>query len=351
MTAPSRWVLYGANGYTGELIAREAVVRGLRPILAGRRDEAIAPLARELSLDHLAVALDDDAVLDALLGGRALVMHCAGPFARTAAPMVAACLRAGAHYLDITGEIPVFEACAAQDAAARARGVTLLPGVGFDVAPSDCLAAHLKARLPTATHLTLAFAVTSSPSHGTATTAVENLHKGGLVRKDGVLTPVPPGYRTRVIDFGRGPRPAVTIPWGDVSTAFHSTGIPNVEVYMAAPPALRRMLAVARLARPLLGLAPVQRALKSAIARRPRGPSAEQRAAGRSLLWGEARDATQTVVSRLVAPESYALTVETALAAVENVLAGRAQPGFQTPSRAFGADFILGIPGVERTDA
>ena len=351
MTAAPGWAIYGANGYTGELIAREAARRGLRPVLAGRREEAIAPLARELSLEHRAVELEDAAGLDALLRGRALVLHCAGPFARTSAPMVAACLRTGAHYLDITGEIPVFEACAAQGAAARDRGVMLLPGVGFDVAPSDCLAAHLKTRLPSATHLALAFSVTSSPSHGTATTAVENLHRGGVVRRGGALTPVPPGYRTRLIDFGRGPRQAVTSPWGDVATAFHSTAIPNVEVYMAAPTAMRVMLRAARFLRPALGLGPVQRALKAAIARRPRGPSAEQRASGRSLLWGEATDGTRTVVSRLQAPESYALTVLTALASVDAILAGRAKPGFQTPSRAFGADFILGIPGVERTDA
>ena len=350
MTVAAGWVIYGANGYTGELIAREAARRGLRPILAGRREEAIAPLARELSLEHRAVALEDAPGLDAVLTGKALVLHCAGPFARTSAPMVAACLRAGAHYLDITGEIPVFEACAFQDAAARGRGVMLLPGVGFDVVPSDCLAAHLKSRLPSATHLALGFEVTSAPSHGTATTAVENLHRGGVVRRGGALTPVPPGYRTRVIDFGRGPRTAVTIPWGDVATAFHSTGIPNVEVYMAAPKAMRRMLGAARVFRPLLGLGLVQRALKAAIDSRPRGPSAEQRAAGRSLLWGEATDGTRTAVARLAAPESYALTVQTALAAVDKVLAGGATPGFQTPSRAFGADFILGIPGVERTD-
>jgi short subunit dehydrogenase-like uncharacterized protein len=351
VSAAPAWVIYGANGYTGELIAREAARRGLRPILAGRRVEAVAPLARELSLEHIAVSLEDSAVLDALLGGRHLVLHCAGPFARTSGPMVAACLRAGAHYLDITGEIPVFEACAAQASQARDRGVMLLPGTGFDVVPSDCLAAHLKARLPSATQLALGFEVTSSPSRGTATTAVENLHRGGLVRSDGKLTPVPPAYKSRVIDFGRGPRTAVTIPWGDVATAFHSTGIPNVEVYMAAPPAMRRLLGAARVLRPLLGLGLVQRALKAAIDRRPSGPSADERASGRSLLWGEASDGTATVVSRLSGPESYALTVMTALAAVEAVLAGKAKPGFQTPSRAFGADFILGIPGVARTDA
>lgn len=347
---PPPWLLYGASGYTGELIAREAARRGLRPVLAGRSAVAVAPLARELGLDHRVFGLDDAAAVDAGLDDIALVLHCAGPFAHTSRPMVDACLRRRAHYLDITGEIPVFEACAALGGDARHAGVMLLPGIGFDVAPSDCLAAHLKERLPSATHLALGFQVGSTISRGTATTMAQNLHRGGVVRKDGVLTPVPPGYKTRVIDFGRGPASAVTLPWGDVATAFHSTGIPNVEVYTAAPGAARVMLRAAGFVGPLLGTAPVQAILKAAILRAPRGPSADQRARARSYLWGEARDAMRTVVSRLQTPESYALTVQTALAAVERVRAGDARPGFQTPSLAFGAEFILGIPGVKRTD-
>jgi short subunit dehydrogenase-like uncharacterized protein len=345
----SPWLLYGANGYTGELIAREAARRGLRPVLAGRSDAVLA-LARELGLDHRVFGLDDAAAVDRGLDGITLVLHCAGPFARTSRPMVDGCLRRRAHYLDITGEIPVFEACAARGEEARHAGVTLLPGTGFDVAPSDCLAAHLKERLPSATHLALGFQVGSTVSRGTATTMAENLHRGGVVRKDGVLTPVPAGYKSREIDFGRGSVSAVTIPWGDVATAFHSTGIPNVEVYTAAPGATRAMLKLARVAAPLLATAGVQALLKAAIQRAPRGPSADQRASARSYLWGEARDAMRTVVSRLSTPESYALTVQTALAAVEKVRAGGARPGFLTPSLAFGADFILHIPGVSRTD-
>lgn len=352
MTATvSDWMIYGANGYTGELIAREAARRGMRPILAGRSAAAIVPLAEDLGLDHRVVALEDATALDDALGAVRVVLHCAGPFARTSRPMVEACLRKRVHYLDITGEVEVFEACAARTAAARAAGVMLLPGTGFDVAPSDCLAAHLKLRLPTATHLALGFQVAASVSRGTATTAVENIHRGGLVRCDGALTRVPAGYKTRVIDFGRGPATAVTIPWGDVSTAFHSTGIPNVEVYMAANAEARAMLLFARVAGPLLGTPPLQRLLKAAIRRAPRGPSADQRAAARSHLWGEARDSDRTVVSRLQAPESYALTVQTALAAVGKVRAGAARPGFQTPSLAFGPGFILEIEGVTRTDA
>jgi short subunit dehydrogenase-like uncharacterized protein len=265
--------------------------------------------------------------------------------------MAAACLRTRVHYLDITGEVAVFEALAARAAEARAAGVMLLPGVGFDVVPSDCLAAHLKQRLPGATHLALGFEAVGRISRGTATTMTENLGGGGAVRRDGQLTPVPAAWRTRTIDFGRGPTRAFTIPWGDISTAYHSTRIPNIEVYIASS---RGRLIAARLSRYLggvLGSGPVQRFLKARIRAGPAGPTDAERAAGKMYLWGEARDvAGQQVVSRLVGPEGYTFTMLTALAVVERVLGGDAPVGYQTPATAYGADFVLGIGGLRWQD-
>ncbi len=346
-----RFLIYGANGYTGNLIARLASERGQRPVLAGRSASSVGALAAELGLESRAFALDDPARLDAGLDGISIVLHCAGPFSRTSRPMAEACLRRRTHYLDITGEIPVFEAFAARDAQAKAAGVMLFPGAGFDVVPSDCLAAHLKRRLPSATRLALALFSTGAVSRGTATTVVQNLGRGGVVRRGGVLTPVPTAWKTRAVDFGRGPRPAVTIPWGDVSTAWHSTGIPDIEVYLAAPRVARLAIRLARPLQSLLGTRPVQALLGSWIRARPAGPTPEQRARSRSVIWGEASDdGGGRVVSRLRTPDGYTLTALTALAIVEKALAGSAPPGFATPSRAYGADFILEIPGVERED-
>jgi short subunit dehydrogenase-like uncharacterized protein len=345
------FLLYGANGFTGELIARAAVARGHRPVLAGRSAAALAGVTGDLRLEHRVFALDDPGrVADAIRGLRA-VLHCAGPFAHTYRPMADACLRAGAHYLDITGEAAVFEGLAVRSAEARAAGVMLLPGVGFDVVPSDCLAAHLKRRLPSATRLALGFLSSGRVSRGTAATMAENIHRGGLVRQDGVLRRVAAAWKTRVIDFGTGPVKAVTIPWGDVSTAYHSTGIPNVEVYMAAPLRLRLAARASRHLGWLLGSRPVQGLLRRRIRAGPRGPTEGERARGRSYLWGEAADgAGRRAVSRLQGPEGYTLTVRAALAAVERVLAGDAPPGFQTPSAAYGPDFVLGLEGVVRAD-
>jgi len=349
---PDTFLLYGSYGYTGRLIAARALERGLRPVLAGRSEAPLKQQAAELGLPWRAVALDDPAALDAALADVPVVLHAAGPFVRTARPMAEACLRTGTHYLDITGELAVFESLAARDAEAKAAGVMLLPGVGFDVVPTDSLAAHLKRRLPGATRLALAFQpVGGGLSHGTATTMVENLAAGGAVRRGGRIVPVPAAYRTRRVDFGRGPVEVTTIPWGDVSTAFHSTGIPDVEVYTRVPAPARRMMVASRYLGWLLGSGPVQRVLKGRIDAASPGPTDEQRARGRSLLWGEAEDAAGgRAAARMQAPEGYTLTAVTAVGAAEEVLAGRARAGFHTPSRAFGPDWILGFDGVTRED-
>jgi short subunit dehydrogenase-like uncharacterized protein len=350
-SARPRWMIYGATGYTGELIAREAVRRGLSPILAGRTAPAVEALGRELGLEARAFALDelrDAGRAAAALAGAAAVLHCAGPFVRTSAPMAAACLAHRVHYLDITGEIEVFEAVLAQGPAAREAGVVLLPGAGFDVVPSDCLACRLAGALPGATELDLAF-VSTHPgmSRGTMKTMIESLPHAGAVRKGGRIVGVPIAYDVREIEFGCGRRWAMTIPWGDVSTAYHSTGIPNIRVYIGAGRgAVRR----ARRLVPLLPLAawkPAKRLLQRAVNLRPSGPDEEARRTARVYLWGEVRDgAGHAATATLETPESYQLTAVAAVTAVERVVAGAVPAGSWTPGRAFGPHFVAELPGV-----
>lgn len=171
----SSFLIYGANGFTGSLIAREAVRRRMNPLLAGRSPEKLAQLAGELNLEHRVFSLDSRAAIAEGIRGVHTLLNCAGPFSQTAQPLADACLRAGTHYLDITGEANVFETLAGRDAEAKSAGIVLMPGVGFDVVPSDCLAVHLKRRLPTATRLTLAFQSSSRMSRGTALTVLEGL--------------------------------------------------------------------------------------------------------------------------------------------------------------------------------
>jgi short subunit dehydrogenase-like uncharacterized protein len=345
------FLIHGATGYTGSLIAHEAGRRGYRPIVAGRNADALATLARKLGLQQRVFPLDDPSAVSASLRGVSVVLHCAGPFSHTSRPMADGCLRARVPYLDITGEVGVFEALADRDGEAKKAGIMLMPGLGFDVVPSDCLAAHLKQRLPSASNLALGFLSLSRMSRGTATTIAENLHRGGLVRRNGVLTDVPAAWKTREIDFGTGLVKAMTVPWGDLSTAYHSTGIPNIEVYMAAPLSTRLAVRASRYLGWMLDSSFIQELLKRRIRAGPPGPTDEQRARGKSFLWGEATDdAGQRVVSRLRGLDGYTLTVIAALAVVERVMAGDAPPGFQTPSTGYGPDFVLALEGMIRED-
>jgi short subunit dehydrogenase-like uncharacterized protein len=344
------WMIYGANGYTGEIASREAARRGLQPILAGRNAGAVAALAGELRLSSRAFGLDDPAAVRAGLAGVAAVLHCAGPFVRTSAPLVAACLEAKVHYLDITGEIAVFEAILARSREAQRAGVALLSGLGFDVVPTDCLAARLGEALPGATELVLAFASDRGGySRGTVKTMIEALPNLGAIRRGGRIVPVPAGYEMRKIDFGGalGERWAMTIPWGDVATAFHTTGIPDIRVYTAAPPkAIRRLRRLSHLA-PLGAIGPVKRWLQRRVDRREPGPSAEVRAVARTYLWGQAKAADgRTVTARIETPEAYAFTAVSAVEAALRAASGAIAPGAWTPSRAFGTHFVDGLPGV-----
>jgi short subunit dehydrogenase-like uncharacterized protein len=351
-TLTDTFLLYGSYGYTGSLIASLAVEHGLTPILSGRNALRLEKQAARLGLEHRVVPLDDPGALDVALRDVTTVLNCAGPFSHTYRPVVEACLRGGRHYLDITGEIPVFEGLAALGNEARQRGVMLLPGAGFDVVPSDCLTCHLKQRLPDATHLTIALqGLGGGSSRGTLLTGIEHLADGSAVRRDGKLVRVPLLSKVSSFDFGHGPRSALNMPWGDVSTAFYSTGIPNIEEYMVFPKSLLRWAPVVRPLTGLAGYPVVKRLLRWMVLRSAPGPTEDQRRAGFSRMVGIASNpAGQRVTSRLQTPNGYLLTAATAVGIVERVLKGEVKPGFQTPSMAYGADFILEFEGVKRED-
>jgi short subunit dehydrogenase-like uncharacterized protein len=338
-------LIYGANGYTGELIVEECVRRGLRPVLAGRRADALAPIAAKHGLDVRVASLDDAAALASMLAGITVVLHSAGPFFRTSAPMVRACLTAHVHYLDITGEIAVFEACRARDGDAKQAGIVIMPGVGFDVVPTDCLSAKLSERLPGAQLLELAFAGGGGFSRGTFKTMVLGSPQGGAIRRDGRITKVPAGWKMQSIPFRDRRRNAVTIPWGDVSTAYWSTKIPNIHTYLAMPPSAVRMMGLTKLASPLLSIGFVQRFVESQIDQRVSGPSAATRASARMHVWGRVTHPDgRTVEGTAEMPEGYRLTAIAAVESARRVLSEAPAAGYHTPSSAFGAGFLETLP-------
>lgn len=341
-----KWLIYGANGYTGELIAREARARGLTPVLAGRSLDRIKPLAEELGLECRSFSLSNPTEVDKALDGIDLVLHCAGPFIQTSAAMIEGCLRCKVHYLDITGEIPVFEHTHAQHFRAKEQGVVLCSGVGFDVIPTDCVAKALKEALPDATHLALGFEQPAVLSPGTAKTTLELLGKGCMIRRRGQLTAVPLAHASRQIDFGNGMKSAMTIPWGDVATAYYTTGIPNIEVYIPASAGTIFSTRLANLVLPLLRLKPVVAFLSRLISKHVKGPSHEVRNRMSTYVWGQAvNDRGDKATARVKTASGYALTVTGSLAVVQHLFDTRVPAGFYTPASLMGSRLVSILPG------
>lgn len=341
------WMLYGAYGYTGRLVAALATERGEMPVLAGRDEGRLRTLAEVLQLDHRVVGLDDPAALDDALDGVDAVAHCAGPFSATALPMVEACLRTRTHYLDVTGEVDVLDAVLDRAAEARGASVTLVPGSGFDVVPSDCLAALLAAALPGAARLAIAVRLDGGPSAGTAVTAVESLDRPALARLGGARVPVPPELRRRPVAFADGRRQAVALPLADLATAWRSTGIDDVVVYGAVPAAVRAMTALPTPARRLAANRLARRLLAQMAGRLP-GPSPATRSTTRSMVWAEVADRSGRVLEGTVSgPNAYDLTADAVVRIAGLLEKGAAEPGAWTPSQAWGPELVRQLEGVE----
>jgi short subunit dehydrogenase-like uncharacterized protein len=346
-------LIYGCNGYTGALISRLAKKQGLEPILSGRNAHAVKKLADELKLPYVAFDLADTAAADNALKDVKVVLHCAGPFMYTSKLMIKACVRNKAHYLDITGEISVFEGANRQDEAAKKAGIMIMSGVGFDVVPTDCMALYLKEQLPDATQLELCLMSKGGRlSHGTAITIAEGLGQPSAIRKDGRITPTKSGYTTREIDFGFTKKLAVEIPWGDVSTAFYTTGIPNIRVYNVLPKQLITSMKLSNYIGPILRMRWVKDRAIAGIKQKPAGPDDKERETAQSFVWGEVTNksgASKRAV--LTLPEGYTLTAETAVEIAKRALAANfSQTGFKTPAAVFGAGFIKEFAGVSLKD-
>ena len=345
-----KWVIYGSYGYTGRLIAERAAGVNSNIVLSGRDEEKLKQQADELGVAYMTAELSDPLRMDNLLNDANLVIHCAGPFIHTWEEMLDACIRNRCHYLDITGEIGVFEGIKARSAEIAEAKIMAMPGAGFDVVPTDCLALYLKKQLPDADQLELAFmGLGGGVSHGTAQTMAENLGNGGAVRENGKIQVVPAAYKTRTIDFGPKKRMAASIPWGDVSTANFTTGIDNITVYTAMKPSAIRWLKLSNWIAPILRLSFVKSIIKKRIRKRITGPDKTSREEGKSHIWGEVSNRNgKTETARLTTPEGYQLTALTSLLIAQKVDSGDFKLGYQTPASAYGEDLILEIEGTER---
>jgi short subunit dehydrogenase-like uncharacterized protein len=346
----NRLLLYGAYGYTGRLAAERASARGLDVVLAGRDEHALTRLAGRLHLPMRAVGLGDVGLLSSALSDIACVVHMAGPFATTSAPMLSACVASRTNYVDITGEIEVFEAIWSRAAEIERADITVVPGAGFDVVPTDCLAAYVASRAHRPPALGLARRGLESASRRTLRTAIGQLSKPVLCRRSGAIVALE-DRSPRWIDFGAGDEPCVPVSWGDVATAFHTTGVGDVTVYFRRTPLLRAADTLGRLFGPVLRSRIGQSGLAAVVRQFPEGPSETERIRHRATIWAEAIDSSGRAIRALLStPDPYDFTANCALEIAARISSLPAARGLATPAQAFGADFVLSLPGCSRMD-
>ena len=324
----TKLLIYGATGYTGKLIAARAKEAGLDFAIAGRDAVKVAALADELGVPFHIFGVEDASQLRAGLDGFTAVLNCAGPFARTAGPIMEACIASGVHYLDITAEYKVYALAETSAARAAAAGVMLLPGVGWDVVPSDCLALYVSGKVDRPQRLRMALQVAGAVSRGSATSVAEILGVGLLARADGVIVAIPDA-QPAPFDFGEGNVDAYPLSFGDLVTAWKSTGIPNIQMFVhmkGAPPS-------------------------TDVATMADGPSAEERDAHRASVVAEVTGIDGTIFrARIDTVNGYSYTPLAAIEAARRVLAGEQRPGFETPATLFGVAFAQSIAGTTITD-
>ncbi len=345
--------IYGATGYIGALTARTAVRQGLRPVLIARERERVTALATELNLPVRVGALTNPVQVRGLLDGIGVVLNAAGPFALTSPPLLEAARSTGTHYLDLSGEAVEFVAVQQQHEALKRAGVMAMPGAGFGVVPTDAMAVHLMRRLPQATRLELSFVTRGGVSRGTLATLLSGLPTAGWRREAGELVPAYAGAQSRQIPDGTGGTlSVVTNPWrADLVSAATSTGVANIDTFMALPAPIRGLSALSLRAPWLLKSGPSQRLQSWLLARLPAGPTDAQLASGSTLVHGRviADDGT-AAEAILTGPEAYLYTAYTAVELLVRTQAGQFEPGFQTPAGVHGPELALTTPGTALRD-
>jgi short subunit dehydrogenase-like uncharacterized protein len=349
MTSSQRVMIYGAYGFTGRLIVDQALRAELRPLVAGRDRGRLQALSETTSLAARDFSLDDPEALRKGLADVDVLVNAAGPFSQSARTLVGACLRTRTHYLDVSGEVESLKAVAECHADARRADVMLLPGVGFDVVPSDCLAAFAARRVGGARRLRIGLSGLSRASRGSLRSIFEQAGKGVWLRERGRLRSVPAGELSQHrFDYGAGPSASVPVSWGDLVTSYYSTGCPDITTYFEATTAVQLGTLLSSRGGRLLQAPWAQSLLSMLPDAVAEGPDRQQRAGNRAIIVVEAiSHSGARTIARLTTPDVYELTARSVVRVLGGLAEGAAEPGFQTPALLFGCEFGLSLPGVE----
>ena len=341
-----KWILYGVTGHTGRMVLQRALERGHRPTIAGRNRDRVRALSEEHALSSISFGLDRKDEVREILDDFDLVVNIAGPYSKTGMPVATAAIEAGCDYLDVTGEIQVFQALASLEEEARNAGVTLLPGCGFEIIPSDAVAHYLANALPDAERLELSLCSENGLSTGTITSAIGVAAQGGFRRVNGRLCATTIGEPGPNVRFHQGERKTMEIPRPDLVSAWRTTGIETITTTIALPPGGGLARSIAPGLSRLLSVRPVRRVVSAAVrvaSPTPRKTGTSNKSIG--SVWGRASNTNGDVEEAwLRTGEPYDYTAKAVVQAVESI-DGTQEPGFQTPASLFGWEFAERIEG------
>lgn len=335
-------MIYGANGYSAKLIIQKALSCDLKPVLAGRNLSEIKKVSETYNLPYKVFDLENESTVNENLKEIHTILNCAGPFKHTAKELIEGCLRNKVNYLDITGEMPVFYLAYSKDSEAQSAGITILPGAGFDIIPTDCLAKRLASLLPDAINLKLGFMNYGGKiSRGTLLTSLDFVGGSGKIRRGGKVINSPIGEYKVQVDLPNFKMSGFSIPWGDVYTSFISTGIENSEVYLGTEYKILTNSTMLNLTAKLLGFEPVKKIVQRFISSRITGPTAQERDRAKTFIWGKVTNKKGESVEQVYRiMEGYNLTAKGAALCAKKVLEGESKPGSFTPSNLFGNEFL-----------
>jgi short subunit dehydrogenase-like uncharacterized protein len=342
-------LIYGANGYTGKLIVDKAIKQNLNFVISGRNESKITEIANDKKIPFFIASHKSFLQNPKLLDNFDIFLNCAGPFSKTAKPIMQACIKSKTHYLDITGEIEVFQLGKLFNSEAQSSNIIICPGVGFDVIPTDCLAAALNEKLPNADELILGFeSTTKKMSPGTMSTSIESLGKGGKICKNGNVINVPLAFNSQQLDFGNGLKTMVTIPWGDVVTAGYSTGIKNISVFIPmSEEQINRLKLLSKFSW-LLKTQFLQNFMKNKVKKNIKGPSFEEREKGKTFVWGQIHKGHEIFEGKITTKNGYDVTVDGSLAIIQHINNNKINGGYYTPSQLCGFDLIEKLSGSSK---
>ncbi|MEW5843644.1 MAG: saccharopine dehydrogenase NADP-binding domain-containing protein [Bacteroidota bacterium] len=340
--APSKLMIYGATGYSAQLILEELISRKVKPILAGRNESGTKKIADKFDCEYRVFDLTDDTRIDKALNDIHTLLNCAGPFRMTAKELIEACLRTKTNYLDITGEIPVMHLAFSMSKRAKKNRIVIMPSVGFDIIPTDCLAKRLSEKMPDAANLKLGLINKRGKiSRGTWLTTLEFLKGMGRIRRDGKLIESPIGEYAINVKLKNFSFSGLSIPWGDVYSSFRSTGIPNGEVYIAMPERVVKFRKLLTLFLKIFRIKFVKNFTASYIQKNLTGPSKKERDSAKTYVWGRVENAKGEMIEEVYqVMEGYNLTAVGAAECTIRILNNSVGPGFYTPSLAFGSAFM-----------